>query len=104
MDIKGDSISSVPKCVTRTEHQRSDARVVAPDISFRTNLSPQVLGMIFMRWRFLTNCRFRRFVVHRHPEMGDAGIEVFEEAGDRTRKRPVELGLSLPDQFLGDHL
>ena len=40
----------------------------------------------------------RTTVVHRHPQMGDAGLEVVEEAGDRTRKRPGELSFKPPGQ------
>ena len=40
-------------------------------------------------------------MVHRHPQLGDARLEAVRKAGDRTRKRPAELGLNLPGQFPG---
>jgi hypothetical protein len=49
--------------VKRTLHQRSAARVMAPNMSFRTGRSPQALRMIFGRRRFSTNRLSSRLVV-----------------------------------------
>jgi len=75
------------KSVILTACQRSAARVMALNMSLSTARSPNPLGMIFRRRRSSTNSRSRRLVVriarpmaHREAQVGDAGLEVVEEA------------------------
>ena len=95
------SICSLSKCVTRTERQRSDARIIAPNISFRTALSPQALGMIFRRRRSSTNSRSRRLVV-RIARRWFTGIRRWAmQASKSSRKQAtaLESGWSKPRSF-----
>src|SRR5262249_32242383 len=76
--------------VTLTECHRSAARMSAPNINFKTALSPNAFGMILSRRRSSTKRRSSKFVVRiarrcvTGKQMGDAGFEVIDEAGNRA--------------------